>query len=288
MGTGALSAEQRQHYAEQGYCCPLRVFDERETAEFRARFDDYWARNRERLKGLLPRQRPVVFGATHASLNWVYRIVSHAKVLDAVESVLGPDLLVWESAWFVKFPRDKAYISWHQDANYWGLHPPNITTAWVALSDSTPENGCMRVIPGSHKTPALPQTDTYATDNALSRGQEIAVAVDEARAVDFVLKPGEMSLHHASIIHGSRANDSDRPRIGIAIRYITTDVVREGTAERQLAMLVRGKDIYRHFDLFDPPPEGVERPEMQAEVLRRIRLAIMPAGSPWGTNASSR
>lgn len=288
MTRGSLSAGQLRQYAEQGYCCPLRVFDAQEAAEFRARFDDYWARNQERLKGLLPRQRHVVFGQTHASLNWVYRIVSHPRVLDAVESIMGPDLLVWESAWFIKFPQDKAFISWHQDANYWNLHPPNVMTAWVAISESSTENGCLRVIPGSHKTPALPQKDTYASENALSRGQEIAVSVDESEAVDFVLQPGEMSLHHASIIHGSRANRSDRPRIGIAIRYITPDVIREGMAERQLAMLVRGKDDYHHFDLFDPPPESADRPEMQAEVLRRIMLTNPSANSSYEANTRAR
>jgi non-heme Fe2+,alpha-ketoglutarate-dependent halogenase len=288
MTGGSLSIEQRQRYAEDGYCCPLRVLDEREASELRARFDAYWASNRERLQGLLPRQRHVVFGQTHAAFHWVYRIVSHPKVLDAVESILGPNLLVWESAWFIKFPHDKAFISWHQDANYWGLQPPNVMTAWVALSDSTPKNGCMRVIPGSHKMPALPQKDTYAADNALSRGQEIAVSVDESQAVDFVLQPGEMSIHHAALIHGSRANDSDRPRIGLAIRYITPDVVREGTVERQLAMVVRGRDDYHHFELFDPPREGADRPEIQAEVLRRIMLNASSAVAPAGTNAFDR
>ncbi len=278
-----LSAEQKRLYDEQGYCRPLRVLEASEASAFREQFDDYWSRNQERLRGLLPRQRNVVFAQTHASLNWVYRIVSHPKVLDAVGSVLGPDLLVWESAWFIKFPHDKAYISWHQDANYWGLHPLNITTAWVALAKSDPENGCMRVIPESHKTPALPQRDTYATDNALSRGQEIAVAVDESKAVDFVLEPGEMSLHHAAIVHGSGPNTSDRPRIGLAIRYISPDVAQD-VRERQLVMLVRGKDAYHHFELMEPPPEGAERPEMQAEVLRRILLNIVPAGPQPGSN----
>jgi|SRR5579875_710798 len=271
-----LNTDQQRQYWSHGYYFPIRVFDDSEATEFRARFDDYSVQNQQRLRGLLPRERRDVFAQTHASLHWVYRIVSHKKVLDAVESVLGPNLLVLESSWFVKFPRDKAYISWHQDATYWGLHPLNVVTAWVALSESTPENGCMRVIPGTHMTPALPQTDTYAPDNALSRGQEIAVPVDEAQAVDLILRPGEMSLHHVAIVHGSKANRSDRPRIGLAIRYISPDVAQEGP-NRQMVLLVRGKDEYNHFDIFEPPDASADRPEMQAAVLKRILGNVLPA-----------
>ena len=176
---------------------------------------------------MLPRQRRAVYGQTHLVLPWVYQIASHPNVLDAVEGVIGPDILVLGSDWFVKFPHDKAFISWHQDGAYWGLHPPKVTTAWIALSTSTPENGCMQVMPGTHNA-SFPQKDTYAEDNALSRGQEIAVDVDETKAVNIVLGPGEMSLHHIGIAHGSKANRSDNARIGIAIRYMTPEVVHDG------------------------------------------------------------
>jgi ectoine hydroxylase-related dioxygenase (phytanoyl-CoA dioxygenase family) len=148
-------------------------------------------------------------------------------------------------------PGDKKYVAWHQDGIYFGLHPPNVVTAWVALTDSTPENGCLRVVPGSHGKNLI-HRETGAPDNALSRGQEIAVEVDESQAVDIVLQPGELSLHHVGIVHGSNPNTSDRPRIGLAIRYLTPDVVHHGP-ERQLALLVRGKDEFGHFELLDRP-----------------------------------
>jgi ectoine hydroxylase-related dioxygenase (phytanoyl-CoA dioxygenase family) len=270
-----LSAEQELFYRQKGYYFPIPVFDASEVGEFRARFDDHLARIQERLSRLLPRERHAVFGQMHASSYWVYRIVSHPRILDAVESILGPNLLVWESAWFVKLAKDKSYISWHQDGTYWSLNPPSVVTAWVALSESNPENGCMRVVPGTHKPPFLPQIETYGRDNALSRGQEIAVEVDETQAVNLVLRPGEMSLHHVAIIHGSAANNSDEPRIGLAIRYITPEVLQDA-AERQLVLLVRGKDQYGHFDFIDPPKEGVENPEAQAEVLRRELSNLWP------------
>ena len=276
-----LSTEQKHQYSEEGYFFPVRVFDDSETAEFRAHFLNYLSQNKAGLDGRPPREHYPVMNQTHFLLGWAYRIVSHPKVLDAVESVLGPNIIVWSSQWFPKMPGDKTYVSWHQDATYWGLHPPNVTTAWVALSDSDPENGVMRVIPRTHQGPLLPQTETYARDNVLSRGQEIAVKVDESRAVDMVLRPGEMSLHHIGIVHGSNANRSDKARIGIAVRYIAPEVVQEGS-ERQTVVLVRGKDDFGHFDLVEPPQDDLISEKdvaVQQEAIRKLRGNIMPKGS---------
>jgi non-heme Fe2+,alpha-ketoglutarate-dependent halogenase len=160
-----LSAEQRARYEEQGYYFPVRAFEPSEAGLLRERFDGYFSSNWEKVKNLPARQHSSVLGETHTVLNWVHRIVSDPRVLDAVESILGPNLLVWSSAWFPKMPGDKKYISWHQDATYWGLRPPLATTAWIAISESTTENGCMRVVPATHKGPLLPQIETYAQNN---------------------------------------------------------------------------------------------------------------------------
>lgn len=279
-GSSRLNAQQQLRYREQGYYFPIRVFVDSEAAEFRAHFLNYLSQNRERLSGLPPRDHYIVLTQTHTILRWVHRIVSHPNVLDAVDSVLGPNLIVWSSQWFCKMPGENTYVSWHQDGTYWGLHPPAVASAWVALSDSSPENGCMRVVPGTHKGPLLPQIETYAWDNVLSRGQEVAVEVDESRAVDLVLRPGEISLHHIGIVHGSNQNKSDKPRIGIAVRYVTPEVVQDG-AERQMALLVRGKDDFGHFDLIDPPQDDVisaENTAIHREALRRLRGNLMPKG----------
>jgi non-haem Fe2+, alpha-ketoglutarate-dependent halogenase len=288
-GSARLSATEQGYYRERGYYSAVRVFSDSETQEFRERFLDYLSRNQERISGLPPREQAVVMTQTHLLLQWVFRMVSNSNVLDAVEGVLGPNITVWSSQWFPKMPGDKTYISWHQDATYWGLHPPNVTTAWIAVSESCPENGCMRVIPGSHQGPLLPQVETYARDNALSRGQEIAVKVDESRAADLVLQPGEMSLHHIGIVHGSNPNNSEKPRIGLAVRFISPEVVQDG-AERQIAVLVRGRDDFGHFDLIDPPQDDVISPgdtELHDEALRRQRVNIMPKGSDRSQNPAS-
>ncbi|HEX5482708.1 MAG TPA: phytanoyl-CoA dioxygenase family protein [Terriglobia bacterium] len=276
MQNGGLSAAQIQAYQERGYYFPLQVLTSDETQEYLGDYHVHVERHSQRLKALTPREQYLVLSETHTYLNWVYRIVSHPKVLDYVESILGPNLLVWGTRWFSKMPGDKAFVSWHQDGTYWGLRPPRVTTAWVALSESKPENGGLRVVPGSHRGDYLPQRDTYDPANALSRGQEIAVEVDEAQAVDLALEPGQMSLHHIGIVHGSKANTSQKPRIGLAIRYITPEVVQDGS-ERSLAMLVRGRDGFGHFELIDPPRENHELNQGEVpEAILRMMKNIMP------------
>jgi non-heme Fe2+,alpha-ketoglutarate-dependent halogenase len=276
--TGKLSPEKQEFYAENGYLYPIRVFSDPETAEFRRQFDDYTDQNKFLLNKMIPRERRAVYGLTHLMLPWVYQIASHPRVLDAVEGAIGPNILVWGSDWFVKFARDPAFISWHQDGAYWGLNPPKVTTAWIALSPSTLENGCMQVMPGTQKM-QLPQRETYALDNALSRGQEIALEVDESKAVAMTLHAGEMSLHHIGIAHGSQANSSDQPRIGIAVRYIAPEVVQKG-AERQMVQLVRGRDGYGNFEVVAPPADAISAAEIRKEADRRITKNVMPDAKP--------
>lgn len=276
-----LAPHEQSFYGENGYFFPVRIFGSHEAKELEDCFVDYMTHYAQELCGLLPRDRRVYLSDNHLFMPWVYRMASHPAVLDAVESVIGPNILIWGSQWFPKLPGDNAYVSWHQDGTYWGLHPPNVTTAWIALSDSVPANGCMRVVPGTHHTPKLPQRETYAPDNMLSRGQEVAVEVNEARAVDLSLQPGEMSLHHVGIVHGSGPNHSDHARIGLAVRYVGPEVRQEGPA-RDIAMPVRGKDEHGNFELVEPPDRDFSPGEspVHAEALRRRASNILPRGGP--------
>jgi non-heme Fe2+,alpha-ketoglutarate-dependent halogenase len=271
-----LSAEQQEQYRERGYFYPVRAFEREEASKYCDAFFAYSKQNEEQLRDLIPRERAGFMIDTHLFLRWVYRLVSHPRLLDAVESVLGPNLMVWSSQWFPKFPGDKAFVSWHQDATYWGLTPPDVATAWIALSESVPENGCMRVVPGTHKTLNLPQRDTFARDNMLSRGQEIAVEVDERQRVNLVLQPGEFSLHHVGIVHGSGPNQSDRPRIGLAVRYMSTEV-KQSAPEREMVLLVRGRDEFGHFEIAPPPQSdgNCERSPIHTEAMRRKKVNVM-------------
>jgi ectoine hydroxylase-related dioxygenase (phytanoyl-CoA dioxygenase family) len=269
---------QRGDFERDGYICPVPVLTPAETAGFRACYDDFAARHRDRLQALPPNQRWQVNSDTHFAFEWVDRLTRHPALLDAVERVIGPDILAWNSVWFVKMPGDPTYISWHQDGAYWGLEPMEVLTAWVALGPATRANGCMRVLPGSHRGPALKQRDTFAPDNALSRGQEIEVAVGEAQAVDLALEPGQMSMHHLWIVHGSDPNRSAVPRVGLAIRYVASQV-RQRDGSRPLAMLVRGEDRHGHFTLAERPTrnDGRAGEGVHGQVLQRVREAIEQA-----------
>jgi chlorinating enzyme len=236
-----LTASQVAQYERDGIVFPIPVLTPEETAGFRRSFDEL----ADRLGG-----RPVAqaLGHTQAFFRWAYDLGTHPRVLDAVEDILGPDILLWTVSIFPKYPRDPGYISWHQDGTYWGLDSVRVTTAWIALTDSTVDNGCMRVVPGSHRRPILPHRDTYAADNRLSRGQEIEMEVDERDAVDVGLRAGQMSLHHVNIIHGSNPNPSDGSRIGFAPRF-TTPETRQIDGEPLTAVLARGRDRFGHFRL---------------------------------------
>lgn len=234
-----LSDEAVRQYNEHGYYAPITALSMAEAAEVRCHLEDY-----EAAAGGLRgpnRQKP------HLLFTWLNDLIRHPGILDPVESIIGPNILAWGTSFFIKEPSNPSFVSWHQDSTYWGLDPADIVTAWVAISESTHENGAMRVIPGTHRGEQVAHRDTFAADNLLSRGQEIAVDVDPALAVELVLQPGEMSLHHVRLIHGSEPNPSGRRRIGFAIRYLPT-YVRQTVGLRDAATLVRGVDTYGNFE----------------------------------------
>jgi non-heme Fe2+,alpha-ketoglutarate-dependent halogenase len=262
-------------FDRDGFVFPIRVLDEPEVEKHLARYHAYVARHRSRLEGLPPNQKYQVFSETHFTMKWVYEIASHPKVLDAVQQIIGPNILAWNTNWFSKMPGDKAYVGWHQDGTYWKLSPTNrVVTAWLALTPSNTANGGLLVVPGTHHQPMIPQRETYAPNNALSRGQEIAVAVDESKAVCLSLQPGEMSMHHIWIVHGSKANTSPIPRIGIAIRYVSPEVKQESPS-KPLAILVRGRDDYGHFELRSPPTEDEPDDSVHEALVKHLRSSIM-------------
>ncbi len=182
----------------------------------------------------------------HVALGWLAELIRHPEILGPVKDLLGPDLLCWTVNLFRKTENDPSFVSWHQDATYWGLVPADVLTAWVALSDATPANGCMRIVPGSCAR-QLRHADRPDDRNLLTRGQTIVGTVDDASAEDIVLTPGQMSLHHVLTVHGSGPNTTNEPRIGLAIRYLPTHV-RQTSRLKDSATLVRGVDRYGHFE----------------------------------------
>jgi non-haem Fe2+, alpha-ketoglutarate-dependent halogenase len=233
-----LSPHSVRQYAEDGYLSPIPVLSRAQAQAHRQRLEAIEASGRLPAGGLRSK--------SNLLLTWVDEIVRHPNVLDAVECLIGPDILVWGTSFFIKEPRNKGFVAWHQDLTYWGLEPDTIVTAWIALSESRSENGAMRVIPGTHTLNIIPHRDTFSPDSLLSRGQEINVDVDEGKAVTLELEPGEMSLHHVKLIHGSQPNPSAKRRIGLAVRYLPPHV-RQTAGTVDSAMLVRGVDAFGHF-----------------------------------------
>ena len=240
-----LTAKQVDEYGATGMLYPIDVMSREEADRYRSYYDSVAA-----LLGGAP--KAVQMSQVHRFYDWAWELASHPAVLDVVDSVLGPDILVWSAQVFPKPARDQGYISMHQDGTYWGLEGGEVTTAWIALTASTRANGCMRLLPRSHLSDILPHKDTYAADNLLTRGQHVQAEYDEDDVVDVELEPGQMSLHHVRAIHGSHRNRSDRPRIGFAIRYMTPEVkpLRPGES----AALVRGSDCCGNWVLRNDPP----------------------------------
>jgi ectoine hydroxylase-related dioxygenase (phytanoyl-CoA dioxygenase family) len=240
LSNSALAA-----YRRDGYCFPVPALSPQEVAQVRGCLEGYEARTGQPLQGNFRHKAHLLF-------TWVDELVHHPKIVDAAEDVLGPNLLCWTSNFFIKEANSPGFVSWHQDAFYWGLSKDDVMTAWVALSPANLQSGCMKFLPGSQTQDHIEHVDTFHKDNLLSRGQEIVVKVDGEKTVDCILAAGEMSLHHVKLVHGSEPNRSNDRRIGLAIRYIPTDVRQ--LKVRDSATLVRGVDHHGNFD-HEPRPK---------------------------------
>jgi hypothetical protein len=249
-----LSRAQIEQFWEEGCIFPIRVMSEAEAAGYRARLEEFEARTGAPLKGDLRHKSHLLFA-------WLGDLVRRREIVDAVEDLYGPDLLCWTTNFFIKEARNPAFVSWHQDSTYWGLSKPDVVSAWVAFTEANEANGAMEYIPGSHKLDQIPHRDTFAKNNMLTRGQEVEVEVDERQRRVVTLRPGEMSLHHVRLVHGSPPNPSGDRRIGFAIRYIPTTVSQ--IAGEDSASLVRGEDRYHHFE-HEPRPTRDLDPEFVA------------------------
>lgn len=236
-----LSRHHLNQYDRNGIVFPIKVFSTAEATSFRSAVESI-ANNCP--EGALRR-----LDSLHLFFDWAYRLVTHESLLNAVEDVLGNDILIDGSLVFWKPPKDFGYVSWHQDAVYSGWHLTPTTSAWIALTSSHQANGCVRVIPGSHKRGLLNHGNVRDDSNLLFRGEQVSVEVDESRAVDVELQAGEMSLHQSTLVHGSNPNTSAEPRIGFIVRFVTSRV----TSRDRPMLRVRGEAECSHLSLAEPP-----------------------------------
>jgi ectoine hydroxylase-related dioxygenase (phytanoyl-CoA dioxygenase family) len=246
-----LSSAQVEGYARDGFVSPVPALTREQAAHYREKLAAF-----ERAVG-----GPLTSDATdaryrsrtHVLLAWVHGLVRHPAILDAVEQLIGPDILVYTSTWFIKEPESPAIAAWHQDATYFGLRPYEHVTAWLALTDATAENGCMEFLPGSYRRGQLPHRAGVVAASVNRAGQAVTIDVDDAPAVHAPLRAGEFSLHHTLCLHRSQPNRSAGRRIGLAVSYVPTRVQHLGVKHKTPAMLVRGTDTFGHFAL-EPAP----------------------------------
>jgi len=271
-----LTDKEIQQFHERGYYLPLDVASVEEIQEMRRQLEVFEAKSGSALRGTNRFKNHLLF-------KWLSDLIRSPKILDAIEGLIGPNLLVWSTDWWIKEAQSSKFVSWHQDSQYWGLDTRKLVTVWVALSPSTMESGCMRVLPGSHLGPDLPHKETFHDDNMLTRGQQIE-DIDETLAVNLEVDTGKAVIFAYRIAHASHPNRSNDRRIGLAIRYIPPDA-RQQYAETDSATLVRGKDTVGHFELepepacdFDPVTVEFHR---HAEEERR---KILYHGTDWTTH----
>jgi ectoine hydroxylase-related dioxygenase (phytanoyl-CoA dioxygenase family) len=241
-------------YRRDGYASPFRAVTAaqaehwrqelvRTTADFDAAFP-----KRPGLRYASSRMKPYLL------FRWAAEMVRHPTVLDAVEDIVGPDILVYHTTLWWKLAGSAAFVPWHQDGTYFGLAPHEHVTAWVALTPSTEQSGCVTILPGTQNQGQLPHVDKPDPAIMLSRGQTVAAEVDAAVGVPISLQPGEFSLHDTLVLHGSAPNHAAHDRIGLGISYIPARCYHTGPT-RLSATLVRGENRHNHFDL-EPAPKA--------------------------------
>jgi len=275
---GHLNDATVARYWDDGYLFPVPVQTAAEAANARTELEMI---ERDWLDNGLPLPLATYKRVNaHVVMPFAARIATDPRVLDVIESVLGPDILVYSAEFFIKEPRTTHIVSMHQDLTYWGLGATQgLVTAWISLSASTPASGCMDFVRASHKNAILPHEDTFDDNNLLSRGQEVRVDVDDKDKVAIEIHPGQMSLHHGLTIHGSGPNTSADRRIALVVRYCTPDVAQE-VGDKDYAMLARGTDIKGNFIHVPKPSENFSAASLELyEEIRAAQAKVLMRGT---------
>ena len=246
-----LTKLQIEQYHDQGFISPIRVISEQEALSIK---DELEQVEKEFPEEINSESR----NNLHLSFAFLDALAHNKIIVDAIEDLIGPDISLWASVMFIKEPSSKQYVSWHQDETYMGLDSLDFPTPWIALSPSNIETGCMTMIAGSHKTKIQNHEDTFAENNILTRGQVIQ-DVDESKAVDLILQPGEMSIHHGAVIHGSQPNNSNQRRIGFSLQSYMPNNVKQ----------IVGRNLWTHV-------RGQKRQDDDGMLLDRPRFNMDP------------
>ena len=239
-----LSANQLKQYNDEGFVSPIDVFSKDKANEIRKEIE--WIE--QMMPGELNKSGRY---NSHLISPLLDEVTHNSKILDAVQSVIGENILVCGTTLFIKNPKEKGFVSYHQDAKYIGLEPYNWVTAWVAITDSNEHNGCMRMWSGSHKDNLKNHDQMFNEGNLLTRGQTVN-NVPLSETIPLILKAGQMSLHHPTVVHGSNLNQSNDRRIGFVIQsYIGTNVKQ--VLGRNSVQLARGIDNFNYHKKINRP-----------------------------------
>jgi hypothetical protein len=248
----AAIPELKLQYEQDGFLSKVDLFDSEQIAYFRSQFDELEAREGKETC-------QIGLQARHFQDSFIWDMASDPRLLDLMVGLVGSDLLLLSTHFFCKYPEPegKRFVAWHQDITYWGLEPPEAHTAWIAVDDSDVENGCMKVIPGTHKGGIVTHGTSDREGNLLSIQQEIPAELVEAeRAVDLELRAGQISVHEGRVFHASLPNTSNRRRCGLTVRFVSPGV-RQTTlnshGQSWTPILVRGEDTFKAFTLSSPP-----------------------------------
>ena len=272
-----LTASQISQYNRDGYVHPVRVMPESEAAGIRRQLEAFEATQGGKLAAAQRSRSYLLF-------KWLDALIRDPRVLDPIEQLIGPDILCWNTVFWIKDAGSKSFVSWHQDNTYWGLSSRNVVTAWFAISTASLEAGCMKVMPGTHSGDTLAHEDTWDADNMLTRGQAIRAGIDEARAAHMPLEAGEMSLHNYCLAHASGPNLSADRRIGVSMHFMPPDT-KQVVGAWDCAALVRGRDRFRHFEPTPAPardldPDAVAFHARASSALREVLYAGAAQDAP--------
>ena len=249
-----LNTNQLKQYEDEGFISPIDIFSKKKAQDFREEI--------ELIEKKLPHELENT-GRYNAHLisPLLDEIVHNPKILDAVECLIGKNILVCSTTLFIKNPKEKGFVSYHQDAKYIGLEPHNWVTAWVAITDSNEKNGCMRMWSGSHKDDMKDHDQKFNEGNLLTRGQTVN-NVPEKETSPLILKAGQISLHHPKVVHGSGLNKSDDRRIGFVIQsYIGTNVKQ--ILGKNSVQLARGVDDFNHHEKIGRPTSLMAKKDLE-------------------------
>jgi len=266
-----LTAEQLNHYKNKGYLSPVSALSSSEAKEISDEIEKIEKEWPGALEGI---NRNYI----HLISPIFNKVCLNKNILDAVESVIGKNILICGTTLFIKNPNEKGFVSFHQDAKYIGLEPHNWVTVWLAVTDANEHNGCMRMLPGSHKENLKNHEQKFDENNLLTRGQTITgVPLNKTEPV--ILKAGQISLHHPLVVHGSGINKSNDRRIGFVIQsYIGTNVNQ--VIGKMFVQKARGEDEYKFHEYSKIPIELMGKSEITSQNKANEELAkIFYSGS---------